>query len=314
MPPSPRAFPWRTFFRWSVAFAILFFVARVLFINWNELSALNLSIRVDYLLYSAAVLGLHFLASATLWHRLTVLNHASIPLPDAISAWAYSILGKYVPGKIFLVIARAGHYSRHGIPSASIAVCCFLELLLQLLAATAIFAATLPLLRGDSISGLGMTWFAATATVLLVLSNPRILERISNAILQVLKKEPIAITVKHKHLLTLFLAYILNCLLLGAAFLLLVRSVYPVDLDRFLYLTSSFLLASWIGIFSLITPGGLGVREGVLFVALQAIMPAPLAAGVTLLARLWATSGELAFAGLARLMLRAKVQGNVESS
>jgi glycosyltransferase 2 family protein len=64
------------------------------------------------------------------------------------------------------------------------------------------------------------------------------------------------------------------------------------------------------GFLSLLTPAGLGVREGVLVVALAPVLPAGPALVVALLSRLWMMLAELAGAGVAQLAARrTRVRG-----
>ena len=51
--------------------------------------------------------------------------------------------------------------------------------------------------------------------------------------------------------------------------------------------------AYWIGYVSLITPSGLGFREGALAWMLSSFFPAPVAVALSLVTRLWSTAGEL---------------------
>jgi uncharacterized membrane protein YbhN (UPF0104 family) len=76
--------------------------------------------------------------------------------------------------------------------------------------------------------------------------------------------------------------------------------------DKLLFLTASFLFAGWIGILSLFAPGGLGVREGVLLLALKLVLPAAVAAVIVLAARLWTTAGELICVGIVFLLDRVR--------
>ncbi len=80
---------------------------------------------------------------------------------------------------------------------------------------------------------------------------------------------------------------------MGVGFFLLVRALYPLPLSQAIYLTGAFALAGCIGSLSVIAPSGLGVREGVLILSLQTVVPNPVAALAAIVARLWASVPEL---------------------
>ena len=73
--------------------------------------------------------------------------------------------------------------------------------------------------------------------------------------------------------LALTIGYVANGLLLGFGFFLLVLALHPVIFADYLFLVGSLLRAGVIGLVSLLAPAGLGVRDGILLVALETIMP-----------------------------------------
>jgi uncharacterized membrane protein YbhN (UPF0104 family) len=79
----------------------------------------------------------------------------------------------------------------------------------------------------------------------------------------------------------------------GLAFYLFVSStteISPAQLPAFIAMNAG---AYWIGYVSLITPSGLGFREGALAWMLSSFFPAPVAVALSLVTRLWSTAGEL---------------------
>ena len=93
--------------------------------------------------------------------------------------------------------------------------------------------------------------------------------------------------------------YLLLWGLLGAAFFLFIKSFYPVTASQLFTVTGIYATAWSIGFLSVITPSGLGVREGILSVLLTSILPPATAMLVALLSRLWTLSAELAVTGVA---------------
>ena len=100
---------------------------------------------------------------------------------------------------------------------------------------------------------------------------------------------------------------ICHCLLWlcqGFAFFLFVRSFAAVQWVDVGVLTACFAFAWIVGFLSFLTPGGLGVREGLLGVLLANYMPATQATLVALVCRLWMLSAEMLLALIAFLIDR----------
>ena len=94
-------------------------------------------------------------------------------------------------------------------------------------------------------------------------------------------------------------AYLLLWVLLGTAFFLFIKSFYPVVPSQLLVATGTYAVAWSIGFLSVITPSGLGVREGILSLLLTSVLPPATATLVALLSRLWTLSAELTVTGMA---------------
>jgi len=90
----------------------------------------------------------------------------------------------------------------------------------------------------------------------------------------------------------------------GLAFYLFVRSFAPVQWADAGVLTACFAFAWIVGFLSFLTPGGLGVREGLLGLLLANCMSVSQATLVALLCRLWMLSAEMVLAAIAFLINR----------
>ncbi|MCY3741042.1 MAG: hypothetical protein OXH00_08480 [Candidatus Poribacteria bacterium] len=100
------------------------------------------------------------------------------------------------------------------------------------------------------------------------------------------------------------LANVLTChcllwLCQGFAFFLFVRSFAPVQWADVGVLTACFAFAWVVGFLSFLTPGGLGIREGLLGVLLANYMPETQATFLALVCRLWMLSAEILLAVIA---------------
>jgi uncharacterized membrane protein YbhN (UPF0104 family) len=101
--------------------------------------------------------------------------------------------------------------------------------------------------------------------------------------------------------------YALYWAVTGLAFAALVASLYPLAPGDVPVVVAAFAAAYAAGFLALLTPAGLGVREGVLVVALASVLPAGPALVVALLSRVWMMLVELAGAAIAHLADRRRV-------
>ena len=93
--------------------------------------------------------------------------------------------------------------------------------------------------------------------------------------------------------LNIFASHIFLWICQGLAFFLFVRSFVPMVWMDAGVLTACFAFAWVIGFLSFLTPGGLGVREGLLSLLLSSYMPAPQATLIALICRAWMLSAEM---------------------
>ncbi len=94
-------------------------------------------------------------------------------------------------------------------------------------------------------------------------------------------------------------AYLFLWTFLGIAFFVFIKSLTPVSISQLPVVTGTYAVAWSIGFLSIITPSGLGVREGVLSLLLTSVLPPATATLVALLSRLWTLSTELILIGMA---------------
>ena len=96
----------------------------------------------------------------------------------------------------------------------------------------------------------------------------------------------------------------------GLAFYLFVRGLVPIPFSQATTLTACYAFAWICGFLSFLTPGGLGIREGLLAVLLAIYIPGHKAPLVALLCRVWMLSAEIVLAGVAFFLERKILKVN----
>ncbi|MDE5753065.1 MAG: flippase-like domain-containing protein [Oscillospiraceae bacterium] len=245
-----------------------------------------ISVIISFLFYFAYMITL-----ASLWHYITKLNQCNIGHFDAVIAYLSSIPGKYIPGKVFLLMARCPAYEKANQPIQKVTICFFLENICTLLGAAFLFLISLFFFPNDLLSQ--YAWLTVILIILFfIFIHPRIINFFLRMAGKLLKKD-MEIPMSYPDMLRVVVLFICNWLVAGSGFFMLVHAIYPVTALQWLYVGGIYGLSTIIGILALFAPSGLGVREGILIAGLLLIMPEEYAVTISLISRLWQTVAEI---------------------
>ncbi len=279
---------------------ILFLAVAVIFLvrtvkeNFVQIMDMDFTIQWPVFVFSMLIYFVYFTALASLWHYVTVLNQSAIPYGEAITSYAFSVLGKYIPGEIFMLLARFPAYEHRGIKARKVTVNFYLENLGTFLGAALLFLASLFFFPNNILAD--YQWLIIGLVVLLLIgSNPKVINGLLRFLERFMKNKDLQIPISYPQMLQVVALFVLNWILVGGGFFILILSIYPIPISQFLYAGGIFGLAVILGMISFFAPSGLGVREGILTLGLQVIMPYEYALIIALLARIWATAAELLF-------------------
>ena len=278
----------------ALIFGILF---RILGQSWTELETHRFTLRPDVFALATCVVLVGFIYWFVLWHVLTIRMGVSLPVGRALSAYYFSQIGKYLPGKVWMMAARFYAYRKAGRSGAVVSVAVILEGFYHVAGQAVLF------LAASAFSDVGLPsfvdWLAPfVIAVGLVLLHPRLLERILNAVLRLARRDPIRIRLSYLDLLGFLILYASQYLVLYTALFLLIDSVYPIAWSRFADVCLAGSTTGLVSMFAILAPAGLGVREGMLFVTLRMIVPESYAVILSLLNRIWGTSIEWLIIGV----------------
>ena len=259
-------------------------------IAWNGATAMALGwVTVIYLA--------QFATAGLAWHLwLDAIGERSRPAM-AISLFTLSQFAKYVPGSVAQHIARVALGKRHGLSMQGMVVTLGLETAWALVAGIAIAALALAfskpaLLDGGALPS-PLRIAVVTAIALLIPSaaiwlvgarRPAFLDRWLGAN-----------RIAHPRLRTLALCFLLYCInfaICGWILNQLARQVFGAPEDQLLISTGMFAVAWVVGFVTLVSPGGIGVREAVLLAGLTPAYGAGTALGVAILYRLVTSVGD----------------------
>jgi uncharacterized membrane protein YbhN (UPF0104 family) len=264
------------------------------------------NINIAFLSFSFVLLFTGFLINGFGWFfAVNTFQSKKVPYRDAIVSYGLSIFGKYIPGKIWIVLGRARYISEKHKTNTP-----FLVSISFLCQAAAIIASlSLGILIGFH-KDLWQQINAFNPILLLVLSAfPVFLflvrKRLKRSVSSYFEKKGIHLKeLKISKLILLLSIYFFNWIIWSVAFYLLAKALFEMDFT--ILIGFAFSLSTAVGILALIAPGGIGVREATLVsILLLFTIPKAEATSIATFSRLWYLAGELFIFSVA-LFLRIK--------
>lgn len=256
-----------------VGIATLVSSAAVVLARWDAIAGAATGLRPAWLALGAVVLGLCYGFLCVLWWALVRCLGAPLRLSTALHAFALAQLPKYVPGRVVGHGVRASVLRTTGVPVPVAIASLALEGVLGLLGALAVAA-------GGLLVGIRVTDGAATRWLLLAFGAA-----ILAGTLGLFVRWPhggwrerlglAGLTGRRSRLLVITGGYAASWLPIGLAYWLLANAVTPFDVAHFLPLMVAVAVATGIGQLAIVAPGGIGVREGALFLFARAWMSDP---------------------------------------
>lgn len=290
--------------QWAIVLAVFLFLGKMVWDNWSQVKEAQFTFRPFPLLSSTLIFVFSYFIQIWAWYLITLKLKIALSPSETLKSWFYSQLGKYLPGKVWLLLSRFYFYESRGKSKKSISVALYFEIVTIIAAAGLIFLAALIFHREI---WLFYSWRQSGWLVLLLLLgfvslHPRVLQKILNWILVQFKWEPISLSISYSNILWILFVCIVSWVVGGVGFYLFVDSVYPVAPQYILFLTGALAISSTLGLIAIFAPSGLGVREGALVYLFSSIMPTPVAVIISILTRIWMTLIEIGLIGMVYLI------------
>jgi glycosyltransferase 2 family protein len=278
---------------WLLVFGLVaaFFIWRYSNDLWSQIrQPLYFSPRIIIVLVTLQILFWGLLALS--WKQLLFsVGIAHTPLSVCFWQQMLLLLGKYVPGKVWGMLARGGEMTRRGNRLANVAAATYLEQLLLLHSGLIIAVLLLLLLFFPA------PWVIALCIVA-VISIPIAAHWLGKS-MQVLdhwahklgKVEPTPhdLNIPAGRYLSLLAGYgslwLVSGLIFAALFLITINEQLTAELLIVLMISNVVGIAA--GFVALFAPGGIGVREGVTIGLLLPYLPVDQAMLAAIVARLW---------------------------
>ncbi len=243
---------------------------------------------------------LHFLLLALMsfffvtgWFFSLGINNVSLRFNESAFIWLVPNLGKYIPGKIFMVAGRIAFSKWFNVRKSECLCAMTVEHLYMLIATSPfIFYFIDQNFLGDySVS------FLLYAIVLfggfLFIFWPGLFFKFFNKILELVRRSPITARLSIKRNLLMLLNYLVAWSFYGLSGVVL-AIILNIDAELpVFYLMSTFVVSWMLGFMSMLTPGGVGVREAIIVLLLSTKITTAEAIALAIIARITWTLVEM---------------------
>ncbi len=309
----------RRVFGLIITLGIFIWMSKPIVRNWDHFKSHVYEISWTRLVLAAGMFASFlFIFRAMSWRRILRGFGHHLPVAPVTRIWCSSELARYIPGVIWQVVGRAYLVKPYGVSGSICSASQVLELVIFLLA-NVLVAVTCLLWNGTKhLHGVARGWmFCAMALVpiLLLVLHPRVFYGGMNRILRRLKKPPMIGQLGFGALAGLLLWAVLGLIWQSLAIWMVTAAPLGLQFTKWWVVAGAYSLAWCAGFLAFWAPGGIGVRELVFVTAMRFVLPQPVRhrfddpaallgflAFLSVLLRLWATSGELILAGVAYAM------------
>lgn len=300
----------------------LFFVLAFIFIgllitnHWTELVAQEWRLHWGWLFAGIGLMLISWSVEISIWRYLLGKLGGRLGYWSAVRIWFLSAVVRYVPGNIWQPLGMTLLCRRHGIQTEAVLLSIVLLQVITLLSVLLV-AAGYQLISGKLSSltgemGIALDWLAglSIALVLLFVLLPAWFFRLLNWLLVKLGRNPLPMALSSLQLLVLLLVGMGFWLLWGltfASFTFATVVLSPQQMSaNFMRIVAAFPIAYTVGYLSFITPSGLAVREGALYLLLAPVLGGGPTTVAALAIRLWQVILEVVVAGAVGLWSKAR--------
>lgn len=289
----------RNSIKYLLFFALIAGIGFYIYRTWDVKAFKSISFNWGYVAGACMLLVVHFLWVAFLSYLLMIPEKKMAFMPY-LRIYFISQMGRYIPGKVWMVLGKMELLKKEGYSRKWIAGATVLEMLLMIVGAAIVIAASLLYFQDTLFEKYRWVIYAIGTFGLIGISGLKFFLNLGSRIL--LKQTDAAnagtgyqLPYKRRFLYFITLGYSASWVLQGAGFFYLIKSFYPVY--HFPYYAVMIYAASWIiGFLTLFAPSGLGAKEGIMILFLGKFSTASEAAVIAAISRVWSTGIEILIA------------------
>ena len=293
-----------------IAGILLYFLVKPFLQTHTQLKDATFQVQWGWLVCSFGIILFYWSAYLSPFATLlSGITQKHVPFRAAFTLFHLANMTRYLPGRIWGVVRLLSLSRQFGLSKTAVGSSLTLHVGIEtalggLIGVSLIFS---PKMRETAVGMLdkisGHTTLLSLACIGILIVTLFLIPKVSTHTREFLKTLT-SLGQLSRLWMDVIAGHILLWICQGFAFFLFVQSFASVQWADAGVLTACFAFAWIIGFLSFLTPGGLGIREGLLGLLLANYMPAPQATLVALLCRVWMLSAEIVLAGVALTLNR----------
>lgn len=282
---------------WPFILLAFFFIFRILYVEAPTLLSSLHQFHTQLLGLGVLSFIIFYFLRAYVWHRILQNYGYHIPFRKSCYLWSMSELKRYIPGSIWAFMGRAFLFEQAGVKKKDVGRGLIIEAELFVVGCVVIAVCSLPLLLPSFLSQyafwlgvliISLVFFYCFSNILPVPKHGKLHTLFTFLLPGFAFSELLLLVVVSSTALFFF----------GLANYFVISSITYLNPQLLFSLIGTFVLAFVAGYLSIITPAGLGVREGIMIFALLKVTSAGLAALGAVFSRIILILSELVFIGL----------------
>ena len=288
---------------WLILFIFVSLLFVIIYLS-HEVGKLEHVLRVSIvnIAYVVILQFLFWLMVSVIWKRIVLkVSLHRITVLESCYHVSLVCVGKYLPGKVWGMLARGYHMKQYGIAPGSVIYGTYLEQFFLLYSGVIVTAFLYGVLFTQNLA-----WFLTIVSIVGAIGaryfGDTILKKISDIysfLFKKTKKFSMEYFISTLDYYLFLAAYAVVWLLSGLIFYGIYLAFFPATFstDTLLLMMLANTVSITVGFFAIFAPGGVGVREGVSTLILATHLPVADAVLLSLLFRLWVVFTELLVGG-----------------
>lgn len=257
------------FIGWPLSLIALFFIGKVIFLNFRKIIPFLSHIDVFLVLLSVVLFLFYFLVRSFFWHKILMYKGVKSKFIHTAYLWEISEIKRFIPGNVWAIAGRTTAFAKEDVSKKSILKLWFLEmeflvlgsLVASLFATSFMLNTFLPDNFTDTLFRIGIYTIICLFVVLFLLSK-YIIRLLSHLKIAVIRHAFPPFTIVQNAILLLIMT--LAFAFFGFATFAGVYAIFPLPTTQVIMLSSFFVASFLIGYIAIISPMGLGIREAVM--------------------------------------------------
>ncbi len=278
----------------------LFFIFSFIFTSRDEVFSYVGRFNLFAFVAGIIFLLLFFSFRSLVWKKMLSNEGYSVKTNEAFYLLSSSEIKRYVPGSILSFMSRVTNFNKLKIPKKTLVKLIFYESIIFIISSAVV---SIPGVFFMSKNAFSVEKFSniATAVLFVLILGLILLFLVSLKHFKKIFTKVFSQAAIHKEALFIMgIAWVF----FGIGNYLLSASFLYLDPYNFIAVSSFFVLSWLLGYATVVTPLGLGVREGVVIYGLSPFLSIPVASALAVILRVFLTASELLFLGLSLVFNR----------